>query len=454
MHETILIVEDNELMQKALGMYLTEENYNVDYCADGQSALDALEKTTYPVILIDLGLPDIEGLELIEKIKADNHKSQLIVVTGQSHPDVIKKAGEMGASDYLVKPPRRERIVTTVKNALERFRLQQEVSSYHEKSSRHEHLHFLGRSDALTDVFNLINVASSSMAPVLISGAAGTGKENAALALHNLAYPDSRKVITLDCAETEKNKQAAKFKARIAKIHKEEGNGQYTIIITHLTKMDPDLQKSLASNIRRGGDLFGSGVFGKTENMARLVSTVDSDDPVQTVKDKNITKDLFTALNIFSIKIPPLKSRPSDIEFLAERFLGQYAATAQKKFTSIDTDAVKIFTSYQWPGNIRELDDVIKSIVDTFDGETVTAAMIPAHIKTGGIEDKAAQDKIKKIKLNLFSDMSPESIIPVATLEKLAIEHAIEACNGDMKKAAKHLKIGLVTLYRKHPPKK
>lgn len=451
MPETILIVEDNELMQKALGMYLTEAGYGVEYCADGESALKAIKEQTYPVILIDLGLPDIEGLELIEKIKADHHKSQLIVVTGQSHPDVIKKAGDIGASDYLVKPPRRERIVTTVKNAIERFKLQEEVSSYQEKSSRHKSLRILGDSDALLDVFNLIEVASSSMAPVLMSGAAGTGKESAALALHNIAYPDSRKVITLDCAATEKNRQAAKFKARIAKIHKEEGNGQYTIIITHLAKMDPDLQKSLAADIRRGDDLFGSDIFDKTDNMARLIATINTTDPVQAVKDKRIAKELFTALNVFSINLPPLKDRPSDIEFLAERFLNRRAQTTQKNFSAIHKDALDILTAYQWPGNIRELDDVIKSIVDTFDSETVTADMIPAHIKAGNEEDISAQDKIRKIKLNLFSDMSPESIIPVATLEKLAIEHAIEACGGDMKQAAKHLKIGLATLYRKRP---
>jgi DNA-binding NtrC family response regulator len=456
MSPKILIIDDEITIRRIIESNLVKSGFDVTTCDSATAMRQELASNEFQLIVLDILLPDGDGIEIIKEIHQDSPHLPIIMITAQSSVEVAVEAMKAGAYDFCTKPIDINRLNVSVKNALEIYRLKQQIASF-SKVSRTNFCGILGSSPAMQVVYQMIENVAPTNASVMITGESGTGKELIARAIHELSPRKNKELIEVNCAAIPKdlleselfgherhaftgaNKQ---FKGRC------EQADDSTLFLDEISEMNFDLQAKLLRFLQEQS-FYRVGGSEKIQVDTRVISATNRD-PLGAVKASILREDLYYRLNVVNIQLPALRDRGSDIMMLAEHFLTVYSHNNNKVFESISPLTKEILSSYSWNGNIRELQNVIQQSVILHNGTELQPEMLPESIRNESgvsvfipeMEDDETDDVV-------FNGVQDNTIIPLDVLEKRAIDNALRLMKGHVSKAASKLNVSQTTLYRK-----
>jgi DNA-binding NtrC family response regulator len=436
--DRILIVDDEEIMRESLTDWLKEDGYEVLAVEDGFKALEAVQSQDFSVMLVDLKMPKMDGLEVLREVKRLGFDIPVIIITAYATVDTAVAAMKEGAYDYIIKPFNPEELGLTIKKIIERQHLLKEnILLRKELSKRYQFGDIIGKSPKMQSVFELIRTVAPSKSTILICGESGTGKEMVARAIHETSLRKDGPFIALACgalpetlleAELFGYEKGAFTGANIQKKGKIELADGGTLFLDDIAdislKTQVDLLRVLQEREFRR--------LGGTETIkvdVRIIAATNKD-LLKLVEQGKFRDDLYYRLNVITITIPPLRERKEDIPLLVTHFLQKYNIETGKKIEKIAESALNILMDYQWPGNVRELENTIEHAVVVTEGNVILPEALPDFLK----QKKTLPTDTKK------------------SLEEVEKQHIIQVLKenqGNISRAAEVLGINRVTLYRK-----
>ncbi|WP_417518119.1 sigma-54-dependent transcriptional regulator [Minwuia sp.] len=463
----ILLVEDTPTLARSYIQFLRDEPYEIHHVELGKDALRSFEDRRPDAILLDLRLPDMDGMDILQHVSEQDEGVPVIVITAHGSVQTAVTAMRLGAADFIVKPFSADRLKVTLKNVLETNKLREIVDTYRTEIDRGGFEGFIGSSLPMQAVYRIIEAAASSKATVFVTGESGTGKEVCAEAIKNRSPRRKGPLVAINCAAIPHDLMESEIFGHVkgaftGALGEREGaahmaNGG-TLFLDEVCEMDLDLQAKLLRFIQT--ETFrkvGGSVTEKVD--VRLVCATNRD-PMEEVKAGRFREDLYYRLHVIPLHLPPLRDRDDDILKIADMFLRSYAEREGRKFRQFEPAAAAVLMSYDWPGNVRELQNIIQNIVVLNDGETVTADMLPgplAQIDRSAIpaamaavpDTQASSEADARVHGKPTVQALSDDIRPLATVEREYIEHAINRCDGNVRTAAALLGIAPQTIYRK-----
>ncbi len=387
--EKILIVDDEEGMRKLLGRVLAKNGYESVTAANGNEALRLIESEQFDLVITDIKMPGMDGLQLLQELKEFDPALPIIVITAYGTVESAVQALRAGAYDYITKPFENDEIKLTVAKAFERERLLAENRYLHEElEGRYRFSGIIGSSEVMKQVFEMSSSVASSNANVLITGESGTGKELIARSVHYNSPRKDKPFIVLNCAALPENLIESELfghekGAFTGAINSKKGRFELahdgTLFIDEVGEMTPSSQVKLL-RVLQEHEFERVGGSRTIHCDVRLVAATNKD-LEQAVKDGSFRDDLYYRLNVVNVHMPPLRDRREDIEELARHFLERYAAETGKKITDISPRALSCLLAYEWPGNVRELQNVIERAVVLAKGESLTPHDFPQNLQ-------------------------------------------------------------------------
>jgi two-component system repressor protein LuxO len=461
---TILIVEDSPTLAMTCQMQLESLGHIILLAGDGKAAYEAMRTQPVDCVLLDLKLPDMDGIDILRDVGGWPSPPAIVVITANASLTTAVSAVRGGAFDYLVKPFAAARLRTTVENALNSVSLRREVETLRRTVEHAEFADFVGRSMPMQAVYRTIDAAAQSTVSVFITGESGTGKELAAEALHRLSPRKSREFVALNCGAIPKDLLESVIFGHMkgafsGAIVDHEGMAARsdggTMFLDELGEMDPMLQTKLLRFIQTGS-YHRIGESKPRRVNIRFVAATNRD-PVEAVRSGRLREDLYYRLNVVPIRMPPLRERGEDIVLIARRFLNQFSTAEKRRFSSFAPEVEARFLSYAWPGNVRQLQNVVRNVVVLHDAKVVTLEMLPLleEPRTESSSTVVHQTPIPPPPSATRSNgeswfpATPDGITTLAAAERYYIEHAITVCGGNLQLAARKLDISPSTIYRK-----
>jgi DNA-binding NtrC family response regulator len=435
---TILVVDDEHGVRQSFNMVLKDE-YNLLLAGTGQEAIDIFTKNSVDMILLDICLPDSDGLELLEKFKEADPKTEIIMVTAVNEVQTAVRAIKLGAYEYIIKPFIVDDILTVIGRALEKQSLVKEVTYLRNALERyHPFEKMIGKDIKMRKIFDLISTVSQSDGTVLIHGESGTGKELVARAIHNRGHRSNQPFVVINCAaipatlmesEIFGYNRGAFTGATTTSIGKLEIADKGTVFLDDIDSLDINMQAKLLRIIQeKEFERLGSTKVIKAD--VRFVAASNKD-LEKLISRGEFREDLYYRLNVLPIKLPPLRERRGDIPLLLNHFLELYAKNLGKSPKKISNKAVKVLTEYDWPGNVREVQNIVERFTTITKGSIID------------LKDIATLDMGKREK----KDMTLKEA--VSAFEKKFIFEILESVEGNRKKAAERLGIHRNTLIAK-----
>jgi two-component system response regulator PilR (NtrC family) len=415
----ILIVDDEQSMRDFLAIMLRKEGYEVVTVEDGAEAIKAIEEDIYDLVITDIKMPGIDGLQVLRCVKRASPNTLVIVITAYSSTEDAVFAIKQGALDYITKPFEIEKIKLVIKKALERKKLHEEHDFY---KRQYEHKfdvgNIVGKSEAIQDIFHIVKRVSQSKSTILITGESGTGKELIARAIHQNSPRSKQAFVTVSCGAIPENLLESElfghikgaFTGAIAnKIGLFELADKGTLFLDEIGELPLLIQVKLLRVLQEKQFKRVGGT--KDISVDVRIITATNRDLRKMVEENTFREDLFYRLNVIPIHIPPLRNRKEDIQLLANHFLDKYNREIGKHFTHLTAEAMNQLMAYDWPGNIRELENVIEravaletepvidisSLPDTIRGTSRQfIPSIPADIPPEGINLENIVDEVEK----------------------------------------------------------
>ncbi len=454
----ILLVEDSPSLGRVYADYLSTGQYDVTAVETGRDAMDFLANDVPEAVLLDLRLPDMDGMDILKHIREQEIPTAVIVITAHGSINLSVEAMRLGAHDFLVKPFNADRLLVTLHNAIDRMRLTRIVETYKEDAGQTKFQRFIGASLPMQAVYRIIRSAAPSTATVMITGESGTGKELCAEAVHSLSPRSERPFIVINCAAIPRDLMESEIFGHVKGAFTgatsdrdgaaSRANGG-TLFLDEICEMGLDLQTKLLRFIQTGS--FEKVGGSRTEQVDVRFVCATNMDPLEQVRAGRFRQDLYYRLHVIPLHMPPLRDRDDDVLIIAGEFLRRFASEEDKQFASFSPETETMLQSYSWPGNVRELENVMRNVVVLNNGETVTPDMLPPEFQTGlvitpcGPKTGTATEPVV-VETNVSS---VPSIRPLWLVEKEAIEQAIGMCDGNIPKAAALLGISASTIYRK-----
>lgn len=458
-NKLIFVVDDDSNLRRILSVLLSTRGYTVMEFGSGEECLAMLGEN--PVaIFMDLRMPGIGGMATLKKIKNSKADSVVIMVTSVNEAGTAVEALKEGAFDYLVKPYDEARLVTTLENALNQNALRNKVKFLQEElQGQHDLQGFIGKSAAIQNVFEKINKVKDNKASVLIQGESGTGKELVARAIHyNGCFADGC-FVDINCGAIPETLQESELfghkkgaftgadESRVGKLELADGG---TLFLDEVAEMSLNTQTKLLrflqeKNFERVGE--NNKIFVNTRVIAATNKKL-----LKAVATGTFREDLYYRLNVFPIFVPPLRERKEDIPRLCMHFLKKHAEELNKSVKSIHPQAMELLVAYSWPGNVRQLENaiyqaMIQTETDVIEVDSLKEAI---DVQVGGTEAKQKEEpkghKIERIGFD--PETIPETVLPMAQVEKRAIANALKATQGNVPLAAQKLEMSRSTLYR------
>ena len=437
----ILVVDDNITMRESLRDTLGTEGYRVQSVENAIQGIAELERQEFELVLADLSLPRVSGLELLDRVKKTWPSVEVIVITGQGSIATAVDAIKRGAYHYVTKPFTADEIIHLVTQALERRHLVHRKERLEEELSQARGVHQLvGQSEPVERIRQTIQTAAGSEATVLIQGESGTGKEIIANAIHAQSKRSRGPLVKMNCAavpETlleselfghEKGSFTGADRRRIGRFEQADGG---TLFLDEVCEMHPRLQaKFLRALQEREIERLGSSTPIPVD--VRIIAATNRD--LQKALDEGVLReDLYYRLNVILLQVPPLRERMDDVPILAMHFLRKYAAREGSGMTAISDEALNVLLSYSWPGNVRELENAIERAVVLGQGDRLRAQDLPAQVH------RRADDQHPLVPAHLTLE----------EMEKLAIVQALRLTGGNKSEAAERLGIHRTSIYDK-----
>ncbi len=436
----ILIVDDEEIMRESLTDWLKEDGYEVEAVEDGFKGLEAAKSGKWNVMLLDLKMPKMDGLEVLKEVKRLKLDIPVIIITAYATVDTAVAAIKEGAYDYIVKPFHPEEVGLIIKKIIERQNLIKEnILLRKELTRRYEFQDIIGKSAKMQAVFDLIRTIGPTRSTVLIEGESGTGKELVARAIHETSLRSECPFIALACGalpETlleaelfgyEKGAFTGAVSQKKGKIEIADGG---TLFLDEIGDIDLKTQVDLLRFLqeREFRRLGGTDVI-KVD--VRIIAATNQN-LKQLVAEGKFRDDLYYRINVFSIILPPLKERREDIPLLVTHFIDKYRIETGKNVDKISEAALQILMDYDWPGNVRQLENSIEHAMVIAHGNTIVPENLPALGKKEPGKDSAAD-----------TSMSLEEV------EKQHIISVLKETKNNISQASEILGINRATLYRK-----
>lgn len=441
----ILAVDDEPHMRRLLEISLRQAGYQPVVAENGKEALAILRNDNIDLVVSDLHMPVMDGLKLLEALRAENIDTPVIIVTAQGEISSAVQAMKLGASDYILRPFDLETLEIAISRALSVTRLKVENQFLRDEAGQIGKS-IIGESPAIRKVHQAIAQVAAEKATVLIAGETGTGKELVARAIHQQSPRKNALFVAVNCAAIpsemleselfghERGAFTGAVKERIGKFELADGG---TLFLDEVTEMPIALQAKLLRALQEGTiERLGSN---RQLNVDIRVVAATNRDPMLAIKEGKLREDLYYRLNVFRIDLPPLRDRLSDIKILAAHFL-------KKRNVRIDEDAASLLENYAWPGNIRELENVLERAAIVCGGQLIKTENLPADMvkKTDSVAPQLTDTNgLSNPKLSLSLPDALESI------EIQMISEALKQANGNKSRAAKLLEISERSLWYK-----
>ena len=465
---TLLFVDDEESILKSLKRLMKSVDAQCLFSSSGAEALALFEIEKIDIVISDMKMPQMNGHEFLAQVAARYPETIRIMLTGCSGIDTVIGAINDGRVwGYIQKPWDSSQLLLTLDQALltrnlmlERYLLQRMVNQYEQFSKSH-YEGFIGDSSAMQLVYHTIELAAPSNASIFITGASGTGKEIAARAIHATSQRNEQAFVALNCAAIPRDLLESEIFGHIkgafsgAVSHREgaasKANGG-TLFLDELAEMDIALQSKLLRFIQTGS--FQKVGSDKLESVDIRYICATNQNPHKAIEQAQLREDLFYRLNVISIELPPLKGRGWDAMLLASHFLSVFSKQENKKFLGFSKEAEKLILKYPWPGNVRQLENCIHSVVILSVGPMVRVEELNIPLRLPEEELRHYQSKtiLERQPLGTGStslELLPNEIKPLSRVERDAIETGLAYCDGNVVKAAALLDVSPSTLYRK-----
>ena len=454
----LLIVEDTPSLSRTYQAHLRDEFTEIEIADTGEKAIASVEAQAPDCILLDLKLPDANGLDLLDRWTDAAVNAPIIVITANGSMSVAVDAMRRGAVDFVVKPTTRDRLRVTAQNAVENFQLKKVVANYEAEIDRSDFCGIIGKSLVMQGVFKSIEAAAPSKASVFVTGETGTGKELIARAVHDLSPRRKAKFVAINCGaiprdliESEifghvKGAFTGATSDRAGAAELAEGG---TLFLDELGEMPIELQPKLLRFLQLG-EYQRVGDSKVRKSNIRIVAATNRD-ALEAVRQGKLREDLYYRLHVIPVALPPLRDRGADILLLAESFLARYASEEGKSFEGFSRDAEEWMISHAWPGNVRELENLIRQMVVLNEGGMISAQHFPTHQTVSAAPVAATPMTAAPMAPHPGADLAEPDygLEPLWMTEKKAIERAIALCRGNVVAAAKQLQINPSTIYRK-----
>ncbi|OPY87738.1 MAG: Transcriptional regulatory protein ZraR [Smithella sp. PtaU1.Bin162] len=382
MNETILIVDDEASICQSLSAILTDEGYIVTVAGSGEEALKSFESEIPQLVLLDIWLPGIDGLETLQAIKTAHPNVMVIMMSGHGNIETAVKATKLGAFDFIEKPLSLDKVIIMVNNALSIIRLEEENVRLKQKVSHQYEL--TGNSQVINDLKEMIGIVAPTNAWILIMGENGTGKELVARSIHHLSHRSHKPIVEVNCAaipeeliesELFGHEKGAFTGATEKKRGKFDLAHEGTIFLDEVADMSLKAQAKILRILqekkfeRVGGN--------KLIDMDVRVLAATNKDLEKEMEAGRFRQDLYYRLHVIPLLVPPLRERKEDIKLLAERFLLDFALKEGQPQKGITADAIKLLMQHDWPGNVRELKNIIERLIILTPGNEITVRDIP-----------------------------------------------------------------------------
>lgn len=437
----LLIIDDEERLRNLLARILQLEGYEVTTAANGKEGLRKLQQEPFHVVLSDVKLPDNNGIELTEQIKTNWPATEVVVLTAFGTINDGVKAIKSGAFDYITKGDDNEKIIPLVSKAMDKAFLQQRVQELESKlNNKFGFDRIIGKSSAIAEVIKLAQKVALSDTTVLLLGETGTGKEVFAEAIHQASNRRAKSFVAVNCSAFTKElleselfgHKAGSFTGanKDKKGLFEEANGG-TIFLDEIGELDHELQAKLL-RVLESRQFIKIGDTKPTSVNVRILAATNRN--LQKESEENhFRSDLFYRLSVFQITLPALRERKKDIGLLAEYFMSYFAEKVNKQISTFSKTFIEKLEAYGWPGNIRELKNVIERAVILCDSNELDETLLPYDIQN----------------LQPLKSHQTLSAFDLSSVEKLHIQRVLNHTHGNRAEAARLLNIGIATLYRK-----
>jgi DNA-binding NtrC family response regulator len=436
----ILVVDDEPLIRDTLAEYLTQEGFVVEVCADGEDAIRRASDQRFDVVLCDVQLPGIDGLELLEQLRRVSPETFVLMMTAYATVENAVEAFHRGAHDYLMKPLLLDEVLNKIRRVIaygEVFRENQDLRR--ELNRRFEEDSIVGTSPGLIRVLELARKVAPTRSTVLIQGESGTGKELVARMIHRLGPAPNERFLAVNCAaiptDLLESQLFGRRKGAFTGADRDQPGvfvhaGLGTVFLDEIGELPLSMQAKLLRTIEQK-EAQPVGAAEPVAVQARVLAATNKDLKAE-VEAGRFREDVYYRLNVVTIPIPPLRERRDDIPELVESLLAKHAKAMGKRFTGVTHEAMQILRGCPWKGNVRELDNALQRAVILGDGPLVTPMDLPPDLVPLTTDPTAVDDLAEATR----------------RFERLHIERLLRQ-TLDKKEAAQRLNVGLSSLYRK-----
>lgn len=457
MKSTILVVDDEKNTREGLRRGLEPLGYKVRLAADASEAIETLKSADIGLMLTDLRMPGMDGLQLMKAARKISPETQIIMLTAYGSVGTAVEAMKQGACDFLEKPFNLDVVESRVRHALASARLRAENVMLRERlQKKFGFENILGNSAPMKRVFETIRQVAPTKATVLILGESGTGKELIANAIHNISPRKDKPFIAVHCAALsrslleselfghEKGAFTGAVASKPGRFERADGG---TLFLDEVSEIDRDIQVKLLRFLEEWEFERVGGI--KTIKVDVRLVTATNRDLGEQVNAGRFREDLYYRFNVVSINIPPLRERKEDIPIMARAFLAEFSLENKKNITFISPDALDALVAYDWPGNVRELRNVLESLVVLCPVETIELAQLPRNIRDAYKEKEVVVSSQEVGE----TPAGPKILLPAGTslqdAEKLLIQETLRNNENNITKTARILNISRRTLHRK-----
>ena len=447
MFESILLVEDEANSRKGLTQFLQGLDYDVLTAVNGKEALDLFKKESPDLVISDIRMPEMDGIALLESIKAEAPSAKVILLTAYGSVEDAVKAMKKGAFYYLTKPVNLEELEFLVKKAFSSHQLEEENRELKQElfRERYDQGQMIAQSQKMKELLKTVDKIAASNASVLIEGESGTGKELIARRIHELSPRRQHPFIAVHCAALTETLLSSELfghekgsftgatdrkKGRFERAH------FGSLFLDEIGEITKDTQVKLL-RVLQEGEFERVGGTKSIKVDVRLIAATNKT-LLDEVREQKFREDLYYRINVIYLKVPPLRERKEDIAPLVNTFIQQYAALNTKKIKGIEKNALDALVQYDWPGNIRELKNIVERMIVLSSGEMLTLEQIPEDIRQGRSTAAATSGNV-----------ALQGVTKITDAEKELIRNALVETKGNKSTAAEKLGISRRTLYRK-----
>jgi len=457
---SILVVDDEIEIREGLEALLASESFDVTLADSGEAGLQKIDEQPFDLMLLDVSLPDRNGIEMLPEIHRRDPQLSVILITAYGSIDMARAAFKNGAQDYITKPWSNDELISQVSLAIEGRRLREEnLQLKRALKQRYNFPNIIGKSEKMLAVFDLVTQVAPSRSTVLISGESGTGKELIAKALHSASpradkafIPINTGSIPPDLLESQLfgHVRGAFTSAVVSKKGLFEVADQGTIFFDEISTVSPETQAKLLRVIQEREFMRLGGT--DTIKVDVRILAASNEDLKKLVRDGRFREDLFHRLNVISIQLPPLRERKLDIPLLVARFLEQFCRENGKPIRGFTHNAMKLLMDYDWPGNVRELENAVERAVVLSTHEAMDADLLPEVVRSREIA-KGVRVQLSEFLPPLSGEAGEGASLSLFEIleevERRIILDMLEQTNWNQTEASERFQIPLSTLNQK-----